>query len=119
MTRLAQCLVYVGNDEFLVLYKAVHALAYHTQAFLNGFLEGAADGHDLAHGLHRRTQFLVYAVELAEVPARYLAHHVVQRRLEEGRSSLGHGVLQVEQEPVAFDARADERLRRALTSMTR
>ena len=95
--RLAQGLVYVENDEFLVLYKAVHALAYHTQAFLNGFLEGAADGHDLAHGLHRRTQFLVYAVKLAEVPARYLAHHVVQRGLEEGRGSLGNGVLQVEQ----------------------
>ena len=36
-------------------------------------------------------------MELAEVPARYLAHHVVQRGLEEGRGGLGHGVLQVEQ----------------------
>ena len=95
--RLTQRLVDVGDDQLLVLHEAVHALANHAQALLDGFLEGAADGHDLAHGLHRRAQLLVHAVELAEVPARYLAHYVVQRGLEEGRGSLGNGVLQVEQ----------------------
>ena len=95
--RLAQRFVYIRNHEFLVLHEAVHALPYHAQALLDGFLEGTADGHDLAHGLHRGAQLLVHAVELAEVPARYLAHHVVQRGLEEGRGGTGDGVLQVEQ----------------------
>ena len=133
--RLAQGLVDVGDDQLLVLHEAVHSLANHAQALLDGFLEGAADGHDLAHGLHRRAQLLVHTVELAEVPARYLAHHVVQRGLEEGRGGLGHGVLQVEQSVAQAQlgghkcqriagsfrrqTRADERLRRALTSMTR
>ena len=78
----------------------MHALAYHAQALLYDLLECAPDGHHLAYGFHRRTQFAVYAAKLSEVPARYLAHHVVQRRLEESRGSLSHGVFQVE-EPVA------------------
>ena len=36
-------------------------------------------------------------MELAEVPARDFAHHVVERRLEEGRSGLRHRVLQIKQ----------------------
>ena len=50
--RFAQGLIYVGNTEFLVFHEAVHALPDHAQAFLDGFLEIAADGHHLAHGLH-------------------------------------------------------------------
>ena len=38
-----------------------------------------------------------HAAELREVPARNLADYVVKRRLEKGRSGLGHGVLEVEQ----------------------
>ncbi len=49
---VAQGLIDVGNLQFLVLHIAVHALANHTQALLNGFLEVAANGHHLADRLH-------------------------------------------------------------------
>ena len=97
---LAEGLVDIGNAKFLVLHETVHTLPYHSKTFLYGFLEVAADGHHLAHGLHRRAQFLVNAVELGEVPAGYLADHIVEGGLEEGRGGLGDGVLQFEQ-PVA------------------
>ena len=51
--RLAEGLVDIGNAEFLVFHEAVHALPDHTQTFLDGLLEIAADDHHLAHGLHR------------------------------------------------------------------
>ena len=75
----------------------MHALAYHAQAFLDGFLEGAANGHNLAYRFHRRAYGAVDTVEFAEVPARYLHHYIVKGRLEEGRGFFGYGVLEVEQ----------------------
>ena len=95
--RVAQSLVNVGYLEFLVLNEAVHALPYHAQTLLYGLLEVAADGHHLAHRLHRRAQLTVYSAELAEVPARNLAHYVVESRLEEGTGGLGYRVFQLEQ----------------------
>ncbi len=71
-------------------------LAYHPEAFLNSFFEGAADSHHLAYGFHRRTDFAGNPVEFAQIPARNLAHYVIQRRLEECRSRLGDGILKVE-----------------------
>ena len=50
--RLTQCSVDVGYLKFLVLDKAVHALPYHAQTLLYGFLKVAADGHHLAYRLH-------------------------------------------------------------------
>ena len=81
--RFAEGFVDVRNDKLLVLYKTMHALTYHTQALLNGFLKGTANGHDFTHRLHGRTQLLVYTMELTQVPARYLADYVVQCRLKE------------------------------------
>ena len=98
--RLTQGCIDVGNRQFLVLHKAVHALPYHAQAFLNGLFEGAPDGHHLADRLHRTAQFLVDTVELGQIPARNLAHDIVECRLEEGRGGLGDGIVQFEQ-PVA------------------
>ena len=46
------------------------------------FLEGAADGHHLAHRLHLRRQRAIGLRELLEVPARDLDDDVVDRRLE-------------------------------------
>ena len=94
---LTQGGIHVVNLEFLVINEAVHALAYHAQAFLNDFLEGAAYGHNLAHRLHAATEFAVYATELAEVPAGNFADYVVERRFEEGAGGLGHRVLKVEE----------------------
>ena len=72
--------------------EAAEPVARHPEALLDGLLEGAAYGHDLAHGLHGRAQQIGDAFELAEVPAGDLADHVVQRRLEAGGRHLGHGV---------------------------
>ena len=41
--------IYVCYLQFLVLYEAVHTLSNHAQSLLNGFLEGASDGHHFAH----------------------------------------------------------------------
>ena len=56
MTKLGyikrMSLVQIGNHQFLVLYEAVHALAYHAKPLLDGFLESTADSHHLAYRLH-------------------------------------------------------------------
>jgi len=44
-------------------------------------LEVAPDGHDLSDGLHRRAEAGGDALELVQVPARELDHHVVHRGL--------------------------------------
>ena len=75
----------------------MHALPYHAESFLNSLLEGATDGHDLAHGLHRRPQLLVNTTELGEVPSGNLADYIVEGWLEEGAGGLGHGVLQLKE----------------------
>ena len=106
--RVAQGLVDVGYLEFLVLHEAVHALPYHAQAFLYGFLEVAPYGHHLADRLHRRAQLAVNAAELAEIPAGDFAHDIVQGRLEERAGSLGDRVLQLEQAVAKAQLRGDE-----------
>ena len=60
-------------------------------------------------------------MELAEVPAGYLADDIVQGRLKEGRCGLGDSVLQVEQ-PVAqaqFGRHESQRIARGLGSESR
>ena len=47
--------------------------------------EGAADGHDLADGLHLRTEGFVGAGKFLELPLGNLDDDVVERRLETGR----------------------------------
>ncbi len=70
------------------------AAAYLQRAhrLLEGGLEAAVDGHDLAGGLHLGADAAFAEGELVEGPARYLHHHVVQGRLEGGGGLLGDGV---------------------------
>ena len=75
----------------------MHALAYHAQALLDGFLKGAANGHHFAHRLHAAAQFPVHAPELAQVPTGNLAHHIIESGLEEGTGGLGDRILQFKQ----------------------
>ena len=51
--------------HFAGAHKTMQPLSYHSDAFLNGFLKGASDGHHLADALHRRTELAVYATEFA------------------------------------------------------
>ena len=90
-------LVQVGGGQVAVADEAMHPLADHAQAFLDGLLEGAADRHHLADRLHAGTDLPVHAVEFAEVPARDLADDVVERGLEEGGRGLRDAVLELEQ----------------------
>ena len=69
----------------------------HAGGFLQGLFEAAADGHDLADGLHLRADFLGHAAELLEVPARDLDHQVIEGRLEAGRRPFGDGIEQAGQ----------------------
>ena len=95
--RLAESFVDVIHFQHFILHKAVHSLTYHAETFLYGLLESAADSHHFAYGLHARTQFAIHSLELAEVPTRNLAYHIVESRLKESRRGLGHRVFQVEE----------------------
>ena len=106
--RFAEGSVDIVYLEFLVVDEAVHALADHAEALLDDLLEGAADGHHFAHGLHGGAELAVYAAELAEVPAGYFAHHVVECGFEEGRGGLGDGILEVEEAVAEAELGGDE-----------
>ena len=90
--RVLQLLVDI-HLHGLVAHEAVLALSHHAQALLYRLLESAAHGHYLAHAFHRRSEQLRHAVELVQIPARDLAHHIIQRRFEAGRSDLRYRVL--------------------------
>ena len=59
------------------------------QGFLEGLLEGAADGHGLAHRLHAGREGIARPLELLEGEARDLDHAIVERGFEAGRGLLG------------------------------
>ncbi|EJP32999.1 hypothetical protein HMPREF1146_0001 [Prevotella sp. MSX73] len=93
---VGELLVEVVKVYVVVAHEAVHALAYHAQAFLYHLLKRAADGHDLAHRLHRRPDEAAHAGKLGEVPARNLAYHVVELRSRVGRVGCSHFAYLVE-----------------------
>ena len=97
VSGFTQCSVDIGNLQFLVLDKTVHSLTNHSQSLLDSLLEVATDSHHLAHRLHRRTEFLVNATELGEVPTWNLTNDIVEGWFEECRGGLGDRVLQLEQ----------------------
>ena len=68
-----------------------------------------ADGHHLAGRLHLRTERAFGVNELVERPFRQLDHHVVQRRLEAGRSLARDRVFQFVQRVSHGDLRRDFR----------
>jgi hypothetical protein len=55
------------------------------QRLLQRLLEGAADGHDLAHRLHLGGQSRIGLRELLEIKPRHLGDHIVDGGLERGR----------------------------------
>ena len=95
--RLAQCCIYVGYLQFLVLHEAMHALANHSESLLQSLLEIASDGHHLSYRLHARAKLLVYTTELGKIPTWNLADHVVEGRLEECAGGACNGILQLKQ----------------------
>ena len=80
----------LGQDARLD-FVAAGALAgfQRAHALQQRFLEGAADGHHLAHRLHLRAQRFVGAGKLFELPLGNLHHHVIERGLEAGGRLAG------------------------------
>ena len=75
--------------------QAVLAGLQSTQRLLQGFLERAADGHHLAHGLHLRGEAIRDVGELLEGEARHLGDHIVDGWLERRRGDAGDVVGQL------------------------
>ncbi len=76
-----------------LLVQAVDADLQAAQRLLERFLEGAADGHHLAHRLHLRGQAVVGLREFLEGEARDLGDHVVDGRLERRRRRAAGDVV--------------------------
>ena len=71
-----------GANALVAILQRAHSLA-------KGLLKGAADRHNLAHGLHARGECGVGTLELLEGKARHLDHTVVDCGLKAGGRSLG------------------------------
>ena len=82
VAQLVGTLFATGANALVAVLQRAHSLA-------KGLLKGAADRHDLAHGLHARGERGVGALELLEGKARHLDHTVVDRGLKAGGRGLG------------------------------
>ena len=75
--------------------------------FLQGGLEAAVNGHDLAGGLHLRRNLPVTVRELVEGPTGNLHHAIVQGRLEGGAGRAGDRVGDFVEAPAHSDLGGD------------
>ena len=82
VAQLIGTLFATGANALVAILQRAHGLA-------KGLLKGAADRHDLAHGLHARGERGVGSLELLEGKARHLDHTVVDCGLKAGGRSLG------------------------------
>ena len=82
VAQLVGAFLAAGANALVAVLQRAHGLA-------EGLLKGAADRHDLAHGLHARGERGVGALELLEGKARHLDHAVVDRGLKAGGRGLG------------------------------
>ena len=85
VAQLVGTFLATGADALVIVLQRAHGLA-------EGLLKGAADRHNLAHGLHARGERGVGTLELLEGKARHLDHAVVNRGLKAGRRCLGNVV---------------------------
>ena len=82
VAQLIGTLFATGANALVAILQRAHSLA-------KGLLKGAADRHNLAHGLHARGERGVGTLELLEGKARHLDHTVVDCGLKAGGRSLG------------------------------
>ena len=82
VAQLIGTLLATGADTLVTVLQRAHG-------FAEGLLKGAANRHDLAHGLHARGERGVGTLELLEGKARHLDHTVVDCGLKTGGRSLG------------------------------
>ena len=79
------------------LVKAREAGFQRGQRLLHRFVDGAADGHHLAHRFHRRGQIWFRSGEFLEGKARDLGDDIVDRGLKAGGGDFGDVVVQLVQ----------------------
>ncbi len=82
VAQLIGTLFATGANALVTVLQRTHGL-------VKGLLKGAADRHNLAHGLHARGERGVGTLELLEGKARHLDHTVVDRGLKAGGRCLG------------------------------
>ena len=82
-----------GRHRECRFIKAGQAGFHRAQRLLQAFVDGAANGHGFAHGLHRGGQKWLGAREFLEGKARDLGDDIVDRRLEDGRRDPGDVVV--------------------------
>lgn len=75
---------------------------------MDSFLKGSTDSHNFSDRLHRTAQSGADSVELLKIPSRDLDDTVVERRLETGRSELGHRVSNLVQGDVETKLGSDK-----------
>ena len=85
VAQLIGTLLATGANALVTVLQRAHG-------FAEGLLKGAADRHNLAHGLHARGKRGVGTLELLEGKARHLDHTVVDCGLKAGRRCLGNVV---------------------------
>ena len=85
VAQLVGTLLAAGANALMPVLQRTHGLA-------EGLFKGAADRHNLAHGLHARSERGVGTLELLESKARHLNDAVVNRGLKAGRRCLGNVV---------------------------
>jgi len=105
-----QLIVHVVEGERVGI-EPLHADVEHAQRLLDRLREGATDRHHLADALHLAADAQVGAAELAEIPARDLAHDVIESRLEERRGAARDRVRDLGQRMTERDPRRDVRER--------
>ena len=77
------------------------------ERLLQALLEAAADGHRLAHGLHRGRQHGLGALVLLEREARDLGDDIIDRRLERSRRHAGDVIGQLVERVAYGEFRGD------------
>ena len=82
VAQLIGTLLATGADTLVTVLQRTHG-------FAEGLLKGAANRHNLAHGLHARGERGVGTLELLEGKARHLNDAVVDRGLKAGGRGLG------------------------------
>ena len=82
VAQLVSTLLATGANALVSVLQRAHGLA-------KGLLKGAADRHNLAHGLHARGERGIGALKLLEGKARHLNDAVVDRGLKAGGRGLG------------------------------
>ena len=90
VSRAGKFFIKVIKMQFVISYKAVHALSDHTKTFLDDFLERATDRHDFTYRLHAWTDFAGNTGKLRQVPTRNLTDIVVELRSNIGRIRSTH-----------------------------